>query len=305
MAKNNNKQILLTLGSRIKTQRKNLDIKNQDEFVKYLDNHGLPISKSSVGNWEAGANAPQLDDLCLIADALNCSTDYLLGRTDFTKPDKENLYHVAGIDEDTINVLEAHFQKDMNGATVDDLFYNGVSLLNDMICGGLTDILDDVAFSFNTLQELKNKFTLLSNISQTLAIKVDDAIGNTYTPEASRHMRFVISLFQYLQEQREEVLSQMENEIDGFDCSGADINDSSYLFIRDMWTKQAEYNIAFNELDDSEIERIVLIADIGAYIDYHSFEFLQYRRNTPARDRAILERIIELLPIVIEDKRKE
>ena len=39
-------------------------------------------SQSAVANWESGYSTPDYDNLSLLADILDCSIDYLLGRTD-------------------------------------------------------------------------------------------------------------------------------------------------------------------------------------------------------------------------------
>ena len=38
------------------------------------------ISRSNIGTWERGRSVPLPDGLIALADALNCSIDYLLGR---------------------------------------------------------------------------------------------------------------------------------------------------------------------------------------------------------------------------------
>ena len=45
----------------------------------------LGITEGAVSNYENGRRQPDLQMLLKIADVLNCSTDYLLGRTD--RPD--------------------------------------------------------------------------------------------------------------------------------------------------------------------------------------------------------------------------
>lgn len=40
------------------------------------------ISPGNIGDWKRGRSAPTIDKLIIVADYLNCSVDYLLGRTD-------------------------------------------------------------------------------------------------------------------------------------------------------------------------------------------------------------------------------
>ena len=40
------------------------------------------ISTGNIGDWKRGKSAPSAPALILLADCLDCSIDYLLGRTD-------------------------------------------------------------------------------------------------------------------------------------------------------------------------------------------------------------------------------
>ena len=64
----------MLIGNRIREGRKNLNM-NQEEFgVK------IGVSKPSISNYELGHKNPCLETLIKIADLLNVSVDYLLGR---------------------------------------------------------------------------------------------------------------------------------------------------------------------------------------------------------------------------------
>lgn len=41
------------------------------------------VAMNSIARYEAGSVIPQADSLCAIADALNCTTDQLIGREAF------------------------------------------------------------------------------------------------------------------------------------------------------------------------------------------------------------------------------
>lgn len=49
----------------------------QDELAKKID-----TSRSNIANYENGKNMPSIDILEKIASLFNCTTDYLLGKTD-------------------------------------------------------------------------------------------------------------------------------------------------------------------------------------------------------------------------------
>lgn len=46
----------------------------------------IGVSQGNISDWIRGCGAPSNDSLQRLADALNVSTDYLLGRTDEAKP---------------------------------------------------------------------------------------------------------------------------------------------------------------------------------------------------------------------------
>lgn len=62
-----------------------------DRFVEFMQNRGLSgyavakgtgISQGLMNEYKNGVKIPTLPNLVKIADFLDCSTDYLLGRTD-------------------------------------------------------------------------------------------------------------------------------------------------------------------------------------------------------------------------------
>lgn len=42
---------------------------------------GIGVSTGNIFDWKSGRSTPKLEAICKIADYLDCSTDYLLGRT--------------------------------------------------------------------------------------------------------------------------------------------------------------------------------------------------------------------------------
>lgn len=42
----------------------------------------IQVAQNTISNWETGVREPSLDMLIRMADYLDCSVDYLLGRTD-------------------------------------------------------------------------------------------------------------------------------------------------------------------------------------------------------------------------------
>lgn len=61
---------------RLKQLRKSRNI-TQKELAQELN-----VTERNYQFWEAGKTKPQLDAIIAICNALDCSADYLLGRTD-------------------------------------------------------------------------------------------------------------------------------------------------------------------------------------------------------------------------------
>jgi len=64
---------------------------NLDNFFKRIDDLGLTakkvseatgISTGNISDWKSGRSMPTANKLDLLATYLDCSVDYLLGRTD-------------------------------------------------------------------------------------------------------------------------------------------------------------------------------------------------------------------------------
>lgn len=64
-----------SLGTKLKDARKELKL-SQEKFSEIVG-----INRSMLARYETDAQVPNIDILVRIADALNCSIDWLLGRT--------------------------------------------------------------------------------------------------------------------------------------------------------------------------------------------------------------------------------
>lgn len=71
----------VAIGKRIRYHRRDRDI-TQAQLASLIG-----CSTSYVGLIERGQRVLSVETLCRLADALNLSTDYLLGRTETTRPD--------------------------------------------------------------------------------------------------------------------------------------------------------------------------------------------------------------------------
>jgi len=73
----------MEIGSRIKAKRK------EKRFTQIELADLVNVSSQVISNWERGYSDLSSDDVARLADALECSTEYLLGKTDDPKPINE------------------------------------------------------------------------------------------------------------------------------------------------------------------------------------------------------------------------
>lgn len=72
------------IADRIKELR-NLKRISQNELAKHLQ-----VSQQTIGAWEVGRTEPSIEFTNKMADYFDVSADYLLGRTNVRKPQREN-----------------------------------------------------------------------------------------------------------------------------------------------------------------------------------------------------------------------
>ena len=91
----------MTFGNILKKLRQDNNM-TQDELAKKID-----TSRSNIANYENGKNMPSVDILEKIAKLFDCTTDYLLGKSDIRNPEKV-------IDIDDVDVAFANGVKGLN-----------------------------------------------------------------------------------------------------------------------------------------------------------------------------------------------
>ncbi|WP_245415715.1 helix-turn-helix domain-containing protein [Alteribacter populi] len=77
----------MEIGKRIKQKRNEANLKQADLAKK------VNVSPQVISNWERGYTHPNHADVSRLSDALNCSTEYLHGKTkkqDYIKEEKDN-----------------------------------------------------------------------------------------------------------------------------------------------------------------------------------------------------------------------
>lgn len=72
----------MTFGNILKKLRQDNNM-TQDELARKID-----TSRSNIANYENGKNMPSVDILEKIAKLFDCTTDYLLGKSDIRNPEE-------------------------------------------------------------------------------------------------------------------------------------------------------------------------------------------------------------------------
>ncbi|SKC86973.1 helix-turn-helix domain-containing protein [Maledivibacter halophilus] len=97
--------------NRLKNLRKEKDLTQKDLANK------LGIVRTAVANYETGRTIPDSQTLLIIADILDTTTDYLLGRTDVRNPEKPKIetkaFHTIdtdGLPDEAIRQVEEYVE---------------------------------------------------------------------------------------------------------------------------------------------------------------------------------------------------
>lgn len=119
-----------TLGERIRLARQKKGL-SQAELAKELN-----CTQGALSQYERGAREPGLSDLVNIANALNTTTDYLLGCTDISSKDisVKKIGDYLGLNEEAILKLHEMYM-DRKGKTEEAYLVKEVELFNSAIPG--------------------------------------------------------------------------------------------------------------------------------------------------------------------------
>lgn len=98
----------MSFGNNLKKIRQNNKM-TQEELAKKVN-----TSRSNIANYENDKNMPSIEILNKLSEILNCSTDYLLGKSDIRNPEEiKNIPHAnsggldtTGLDEEDLKELQ-------------------------------------------------------------------------------------------------------------------------------------------------------------------------------------------------------
>ena len=144
----------------------------------------IGLSTATATKWKNGS-VPNGEALSKIADYLDCSVDYLLGRTDTPQ--------VVNLPEPLISTLLSEYSKNSDEFISDDFMYTAQNLVNNIKHIAkkknilIRDILKDCGLSVNAINTISDKKGLssfsLAKIADYLDVSVDYLLGRTDTPQ--------------------------------------------------------------------------------------------------------------------------
>lgn len=83
---------------------------NQRDFAA-----DVGFSQSKYNKWENGINEPEYDSLCLLADRLGVTTDYLLGRSDGRSHEHMAFVDAYALSDQAAEILRNYKETELNG----------------------------------------------------------------------------------------------------------------------------------------------------------------------------------------------
>lgn len=98
----------MSFGNNLKKIRQDCNL-TQEELAKKID-----TSRSNIANYENNKNMPSIDVLSKLSKVLDCSIDYLLGKSDIRNPEEIKRVQFAnagglntdGLDEEDLKELQ-------------------------------------------------------------------------------------------------------------------------------------------------------------------------------------------------------
>lgn len=148
---------------RLKQRREEVGFSSQKDFAT-----AIGVSVQSINFYEAGKRLPDAETLYMLSEQLNCSIDWLLGRTENKMPDYTYIERITGLSEDAISNLESFY---------DGSFYARRNLvLNILIESGylisIIDNLVDVCDRLHACEERHNRHKAMLSVNEKDAWRV-------------------------------------------------------------------------------------------------------------------------------------
>lgn len=134
------------VGSRIKEQRKKI------RYTQKMLADKVSASPQVISNWERGYTEPSADDISRLSEALECSSDYLLGKSN--NPNQTStLKGISENDERDIAKRLKEFEKDLENS--DGLAFDGEPMSDE----AKESLLESMELLFRQTQRINKKYT--------------------------------------------------------------------------------------------------------------------------------------------------
>lgn len=132
----------MSLSERIKERRKKL------HYTQKLLAEKVKVSPQVISNWERGYTEPGADDIVHLSKALECSGDYLLGRTDSPETDLSN----QTADQEDL-ALKLEEMKELLKDNKHALIFGGEPLSDE----AKESLLESIEYAFRVTERMNRK----------------------------------------------------------------------------------------------------------------------------------------------------
>jgi len=180
---------------RLKQRREEVGYSTQKEFAA-----AIGVSVQSVNFYEAGKRVPDAETLYILSEQLNCSIEWLIGRTDNVMPEYAYMEDVTGLTESTIEYLsECGFTK--------KCFPDKHFIFNLLLTERYIEMLVD------TVQETVENITQLANPEENIPLLRRERVLQELEEAGANHV-IIESEKEYAEIERNAVYSYEKSKID-------------------------------------------------------------------------------------------
>lgn len=134
------------ISKRIKEQRQKM------RYTQKLLADKVSVSPQVISNWERGYTEPSADDISRLSETLECSSDYLLGKTDIPERNPTPIPQLTEKDERDIAKRMEELRADLTSAT--GLLFDGEPMSEEAV----ESLLEAMEFGVRTAKKVNKKY---------------------------------------------------------------------------------------------------------------------------------------------------
>jgi transcriptional regulator with XRE-family HTH domain len=194
----------MTFGEKLKKSRNEAGL-SQEKLAELI-----MVSRSAVAKWETDKGMPDINNLKLIAQALNISIDYLLDNENsldmsvIRKPINLNDYtdgkvNIVNKKKIKDRVIRSHFPNaEINTLIAEEIMTKGEKAV-DIAVAFLTPLMIDMIKLSKTLNHVGEEVYLVNDVDKQYIVAVtDEYIESRLLPEKISEEKFVIGNYKFL-----------------------------------------------------------------------------------------------------------